>query len=172
MSLADKLSKRTFPTQDVTICLDAALGAERDALMTQRGPAAAKRLKALEEKMRDSLVTIRVTGVPYGEYLKVQRQHPGRKGIDFTGFNTETFWGDFIYKTASIVDGDDVQKLTDVPRKQWDELVDGLTAADLDALAIAVDATNSKRVETGFLSIGSASTEPSSPTSEPLETGE
>jgi len=175
MSLSSKLSKRTFPTQDVTICLDAALGTERDALIAKarRSPADAKALKKLEDEMRDSLVTIRVTGVPYVEFLKIQRSHPGRKGVDFTGFNTETFWGDFIYKTASVVEDDgSLSRLSEMPRKEWDEFSEGLTAADLDALAIAVDATNNKRVATDFLSRGSASTEPSSPTFEPLEPGE
>lgn len=160
MSFSEKLGKRTFPTRDVTICLDAALGAERDALMSVRGPQAKKQLAELEERMRDSLVTIRVTGVPVGLYVKLQGMHPRRDGRAEV-FNPETFYPDFVYRTASIVEGDELEKLSELPRAQWDEFAENLTTAELNALAQAVHDTNTEKVETGFLSRGSATTEPS-----------
>ena len=163
---------RTYPTEDVTICLDAALSAERDRLTGERGPDAAKRIKELEERMRDSLITIRVTGVPYAEYLKIQHTHPARSGR-YEPFNKETFYPDFVYKTGYEVEADgSLSKLSENPRKVWDEIASGFTVAELVALMQAVDRVNETRAETGFLSRGSALTEPSSPTFEPPERGE
>lgn len=162
---------RTYPHVDVTICLDAALAAEREGLLAQRGPVAAKQLKALEESMRDSLLTVRVMGVPRGEYMKIQRAHPGQTPLQ--AFNPDTFFYDVIYKTGFEVEADGtLTRLADWKRSEWDEITDGLTEGEWNDLAQAVHNVNVNRVETGFLSRGSAQTEPSTPTSEQPEPGE
>lgn len=161
---------RTYPYEDVTICLNAELAAERDALMSQRGPQAKKALAELESRMRDSLLTIRVTGAPRAEYMKIQRAHPATTATQT--FNPDTFFLDFIYKTGFEVDGETVTRLSEWPRAEWDEIADGLTEGEWSDLAVAVHRTNATRVETGFLSRGSVSTEPSAPNSERPATGE
>lgn len=176
MSLSSKRGKRSFPYTDITLCLDAALAAERDSLMreiakSKVAPSVKKRLNEIENQMRDSLLTVRVTGVPYPEYMKIQRAHPKRNGIPEV-FNPETFYSDFVYKTGYEVDGENLTKLSDQPRKDWDEIVGELTTGEMTVLANAVESNNGRPVETGFLSQGSASTEPSPQTSEPLEPGE
>jgi len=165
-----KNRKRTYPHKDITICLDAELGAKRDALMTQRGPQAKKQLIALEQKMQESLLTIRVMGVPRAEYVKIQRAHPGTTPVQ--AFNPDTFFLDFIYKTGFEVDGDEVTKLSTWDRSEWDEIADGLTDGEWSDLATAVHEMNATRVETGFLSRSSVQTGHSSQTSEQPETGE
>lgn len=174
MSFTSK--KRTFPHRDVTLCLDAALAAERDALMARissadrKSPADAKALSDIEERMRESIVTIRVCGVPYATYLKIQNAHPRREGR-MEAFNPETFYSDFIYKTGFEVDGGEPKKLSEIPRREWDEFVENLTTAEIEALARVVEETNGQRVETAFLSLGSGSTEPSSQNSGQPESG-
>jgi hypothetical protein len=172
--MSKKNRTRTYPHRDVTICLDAGLAAERDALMVRvkgrKSPADAKAVKELEDRMRDSLLTIRVTGVPRLEYAKVQRAHPSKNPLQ--SFDPDTFFMDFIYKTGFEVDGDEVTRLSEWNRSEWDEIADGLTDAEFTALATAVHETNVERVETGFLSVSSAQTGHSTQTSEQPEPGE
>lgn len=172
--MSKKNRTRTYPHRDVTICLDAGLAAERDALLQKvkgrKSPADVKAVRDLEDRMRDSLLTIRVTGVPRAEYAKIQRAHPGKTPMQ--SFDPDTFFPDFIYKTGFEVDGDEVSKLSEWARSEWNEIADGLTDAEFTALATAVHETNVQRVETGFLSAGSGQTEPSTQTSEQPEPGE
>ena len=170
--MSKKNRKRTYGFRDVTLCTDAALGAERDALIAKnrRSPVEAKRLADLEKEMRESLITIRVSGVPRMDYSKLQRPFISANGeLDF-----DRFFTDFIFKTGFEVEADGtVTKLSDGwSRSEWDEFSEGLTDAEYSDLANAVAAMNKTRMETGFLSRGSTATEPSSPTSELLETGE
>jgi len=165
-----KNRKRTYGYRDIQICLDAALGAERDSLMAKarRSPAEAKRIAEIEQEMRESIITIRVVGVPRMEYGKLQKPH-----IDATGkLDVERFFSDFIYKTGFEIEDGELSPLSDWKRREWDELSEGLTDAEYTALANAVIVLNQTRTDTGFLSLGSDAMEPSSPTSEPLEPGE
>jgi len=163
---------RTFPHRDVTICLDGAASADREMLLSKqrRTPAEAKQLKDIEERMKDSLLTIRVVGVSRAEYAKIQRAHPGATPMQ--AFNPDTFFYDFIYKTGFEVAGDEVSKLSEWDRADWDAITEDLTEGEWNDLAQAVHDMNVERVETGFLSRGSATTEPSSQTSEQPEPGE
>lgn len=186
MSLADKISKRTFPTKDVVLCLDAALAAERDALVADLAQARksgegrlasspveklTKQINELEERMRDSLVTIRVAGLPFAEYNKIMRAHPPRKGKQ-EAYNVETFFPDVVYKSGSLVEGDEVTKLSESPRTEWDALVEVLTDKEFDTLVEGVIATNRTMQEVGFLARGSATTAASSEISESPEPSE
>jgi hypothetical protein len=173
--MSKKNRTRTYPHKDVTICLDGAAAAERDALMVKvgkgrRSPEVAKQIRDLEDRLRESLLTIRVTGVPRAEYDKIQRAHPGKTAVQ--AFNPDTFFTDFVYKTGFEVDGDEITRLSEWDRHEWDEIADGLTDAEFTAVATAVHEMNVQRVETGFLSRGSVQTEPSSQNSEQPESGE
>jgi hypothetical protein len=183
MSLADKISKRTFPTKDIVLCMDSALSAERDAAIVDLAAARksgegrlassptatlTKRIAELEEQMRDSLVTVRVVGMPFQAYNKIMAAHPPRKGKQ-EAYNVETFFPDVVYKAGSLVEGDQVTPLSDTPRGEWDSLVEVLTDKEFDALVEAVIATNRTMQEVGFLARGSATTPDSSETSDSLD---
>lgn len=179
MTFSEKLAKRTFPTRDVKLCLDAGLVAERDAVMAQirqtQGPDARvrsgagvlqKRAAELEEQMRESLITIRVTGLPYALYNKIMRNHPPRKG-KAEAFNPESFYSDLVYKSSSLVEGETLQPLTEVPRAEWDQLIESLTDGEFDILAGAALEVNRERGrQIGFFETDSGTTPTSSETSE------
>lgn len=162
MSLSSYRAKRTFPSRTVTICLDAALSAEKDRLMRQRfaagdkiPPALAKAFKDLDARMADSLLTIKVVGVPFAEYHKIQMAHPARKNVNEM-YNPLTFYPEAVYKTGFLVEGDEETPLRDSPRREWDELVSALTSAEMIALTEAVDDVNGNRVNPDFMRAGSA----------------
>jgi hypothetical protein len=184
MSLSDKLALRTFPTRDVTLCLDADLSSQRDTLMAKIDSARKdsrarsgisglqRQIAELEASMRASLVVIRVTGLPYAEYNKIMRAHPPKKG-QLSNFNPETFYSDLVYKSAALVDGDQVQPLVDVARSEWDQLVASLTDGEFDMLAGAALEVNRERGrQIGFLGGTSNETPSSSETSESPEASE
>jgi hypothetical protein len=188
MSLSEKISKRTFPTRDVTVCLDGQLSQERekalaavaeanerksDRLASDGGlKAALAKVAELEAAMRDSLVTIRVVGVPFALYNKIQHAHPPRKGHP-EGFNPLTFFTDAIYESSLLIEADaDPVPLTDTPRKDWDAFVDSLTDAEFSQLARAVTDVNNTGREFGFLGRISETIPDSSETSDSPETSE
>lgn len=172
MGYADKIGKRTFPTRDVVLCLGAGMSAERELALAEvarltreqddareagssrmRNPqlaAARKKVANLEDRMRDSMVTIRVTGLPYAEYNSIQFAHKPRKGHN-EAYNPISFFPDVVYKSSFEVDGDEVTKLSDTPRSAWDALVEGMTDAEFTELANAVIAVNGIKAGTGFL---------------------
>lgn len=193
MSIADKIAKRTFPTLEVPICLDAALSAEYDSAVASvdrlskaqrlaaeagssraRNPELASARKTADEvkaRMRESTLVVRVVGVPFAEYNKIQRAHPGRKG-HAEAFNPYTFFGDFLYKTATWREPDgEWEPISATAREQWDKLVDNLTDGEYEQLANAVHALN-KRPQTAAFLVDSASTRTSDETSESPETSE
>lgn len=185
MSLSEKLAKRTFPTKDVQLCLDAALSAERDALMAELSAARkksdarlsstskglTKQVAELEDQMRAATITIRITGMPFAEYNKIMRAHPPRSGRQEV-FDPETFYPDVAYKAGSLVEGDQVTKLSESPRAEWDELMGVLTDGEFDALALAVNSVNRTLSGVGFLGRSSEQTDDSDETSGSPETSE
>lgn len=185
MSLSDKIAKRTFPTQDVVLCLDGELSQERekalqavaDARKNNRlagggVKAVLDRVADIESRMKDSIVTVRVVGLPFAQYNKIQHAHPPRKG-HMEAFNPLTFFTDVVYKSSLLVVPDtDPVPLTATPRKEWDEFVDALTDAEFGQLARAVAEVNNTGREYGFLGRPSEATLDSSATSESPEISE
>jgi hypothetical protein len=185
MSLSDKLQHRTFPTKDVVLCLDAALSAERDAAMaelvkandpaTRRlagngGREVQKRIDAIEDRMRESLVTLRITGLPFAEYNKCVHANPPRKGKQET-FNPVTFFLYVARKSATYVEGDEALPISD---EDWAALEGALTDGEHDNLANAVIEVNRTQglQGVGFLGRASATTTDSSETSAQPEPSE
>lgn len=179
MSLSDKLQHRTFPTKDVTLCLDAALSAERDAAMAElvkareddakrlAGNAARpiqKRIDDIEERMRDSLVTLRVTGLPFAEYNKCVHANPPRKGKQ-EAFNPTTFFLYVARKSAKYIDDSGAH---DISPEEWEQIEAGLTDGEHDTLANAVIEVNRTQglQGVGFLGRASGTTPDSSETSD------
>lgn len=176
LSLSEKLSKRTLPTQDVTLCLDGALTAERDALLSRiaelekkrqkdaeagsdraRNPELAKALKAvadIEERMRESQVTLRISGLPFVEYNTIMRAHPPKKGAQ-SPFNAETFFLAAAKVSAQYV-GDDGE-LEAISDDDWSVLEQSLTDGEHDLLANAVLFVNRTYAQASPAFLGHAS---------------
>lgn len=186
MSLSDKLQHRTFPTKDVTLCLDAALSAERDAAMAElvearsqdsgrlAGNAARpiqKRIDEIESRMRDSLVTLRITGLPFAEYNKCVHANPPRKGRQET-FNPTTFFLYVARKSSEYID--EAGAAHPITGEEWDQIEAGLTDGEHDNLANAVIEVNRTQglQGVGFLGRASATTQGSSETSASPEPSE
>lgn len=168
MSLKSYREKRTFPSIVVTICLDAALSAEKDQIQRQifaagerKPPALVKAMRELDDRMLESCLKIRVVGVSFAEFQKIQLAHPGRKGQQ-EPYNPVTFYPDVVYKTSLLVEGDVESPLSDQARSDWDAIVADLTTAEMSALVDAVDEVNGRRVNPDFLLPGSTATPDSS----------
>lgn len=181
MSLSDKLAHRTFPTKDVTLCLDAALSSERDAAMaelvkarqTDSGRLASntagriqKQINEIEARMRDSLVTLRIVGLPFAEYNKCVHANPPRKGKQ-ESFNPTTFFLYVARKSAKYIDENGDPQ--DISSEDWEALEASLTDGEHDNLANAVIEVNRTQglQGVGFLGRASATTRDSSEISEP-----
>jgi hypothetical protein len=169
MSLSDKLQHRTFPTKDVTLCLDAALSAERDAAMAElvkakdadsgrlagNGTGAIqKRITEIESRMRDSLVTLRITGLPFADYNKAVHANPPRKGRQET-FNPTTFFLYVARKSTQYID--EAGAAHDITGEEWDRIESGLTDGEHDNLATAVIEVNRTQGLQGVGFLGRAS---------------
>jgi hypothetical protein len=166
MSLSDKLQHRTFPTKDVTLCLDAALSAERDAAMAELAKqqqdsrlasgkgAIQKRITEIESRMRDSLVTLRITGLPFAEYNKAVHANPPRKGRQET-FNPTTFFLYVARKSTQYID--EAGEAHDITGEEWDRIESGLTDGEHDNLATAVIEVNRTQGLQGVGFLGRAS---------------
>lgn len=94
--LKNKTDKATFRYRDVTVMLDGEKAAERDALIEliseaqEPGDArlgkdpvaeARKKLKALEDEMREALVTVRVRALDTDKWNALTAKFPAREGV-------------------------------------------------------------------------------------------
>jgi len=94
--LKNKTDKATFRYRDVTVMLDGEKAAERDALMEAiansqepvdarlgKDPAAEARkaLAALEDEMREALVTVRLRALPTDKWNALAAKHAPREGV-------------------------------------------------------------------------------------------
>lgn len=180
MSLTDKILNRTFPQKDVTLCLDAGLAVEREQIVTELAKARAdtrlagntakvqKLIADIESRMTESLVTLRITGLPFAEYNKALQANPPRKGRN-EDFNASTFFLYVARRSAKLVEGD---TLSDISAEEWDALESALTDGEHDAIASAVIEVNRTKTGNAFLGRVSGVNRSSSETSEPQETSE
>jgi len=165
--VSQKLKSAKFPFKDVSISLDRALGAERDELLQARpplaaraaavveekapdarlgGPSVAKELQKLDKKiadvetaMRDSAITLRITGVSFGTYNEYIAANPPREGKQ-EQFNSSTFYIYVARRTAqSLEDDGTLEPVTDT---EWDDIEANLTDGEHDRIAMAVVAVN------------------------------
>jgi hypothetical protein len=181
--LSEKLANGKPAFKDVTICLDGSLAGEREEAakavrvaqatdserLASNGAAAAKKaLKAVEARVKDAAITIRITAVSFGEYNKFIIQNPPRKGQD-ESFNPQTLFMFVARRTGKFVD--DAGKLHDITDEEWDEIEASLTDGDHDRLAQAVVLVNRQDSMRGidFLSDSSGTTGSFSENSEPLD---
>lgn len=146
MSLKSKLKKRKPEHIDLVFCLDRPLLKELESARLadardQEGrlvSGKSARVKELEKQIADASVTIRITGMPWGEYNELQSAHPPVEGSG-TAFNPETFFAAAAKATAEEVTG---KSTVPVPDEDWDEFVEGLTDGEFERLAGAVMQVN------------------------------
>lgn len=182
-SLDDKLAAKKFPHRDVHLCIDGELATERERTARDLSAAVArktdrlanpdvarlrKELADLDQRVKESSITIRIYGVSFGEYNAIRNANPPRKGHQ-EAFNPITFFVNVARKTGKYVDDDGEH---DIAKDQWDKIEAALTDAEHDKIATAVVAVNRTDNLKGidFLGNGSDATTDSSETSEPLET--
>lgn len=185
-SLTDRLNNRKFPTKDITLCLDGELSQQRDSALAEFAQAKQraserltgggtaeiqKRIDAIEDQMRDSLVTIRITGLPFAEYNKCIQACPPRRGKQEM-FNASTFFLHTARRSSQYLDGDGTPQ--PITSEEWDQIEAALTDGEHDQIASAVIDVNRTQGLTGvgFLGRASATTPDSSETSaspEPTE---
>lgn len=179
-SLTDRLNNRKFPTKDITLCLDGELTQQRDTALAELAQAKQraserltgggtaeiqKRIDAIEDQMRESLITIRITGLPFTEYNKCIQACPPRKGKQEV-FNASTFFLYTARRSSHYIDGEgNPQPITS---EEWDQIEAALTDGEHDLIASAVIDVNRTQGMTGvgFLGHASATTPASSETSE------
>jgi len=156
--LKAKTDKATFRYRDVTVMLDGEKAIERDALVEEitksveaptdsrlgKDPAgeAKKRLAALEEEMRDSLVTIRVRALPTDRWNKICAANPAREGVALDrpkGYNVVE-----VTKAAVEAGGHLVEdgKTEPVDPTEWPDLWANLSGGDFDRFWFAVYGLN------------------------------
>lgn len=186
-SLTDRIKGAKAPTYDVKISLDGALSAARDEAMREhveaarqvRGIAdgadnreaqarmrkAQKNLHEIDQQLKDSVITIRFTGVSYKLWSQFVRENPPRKGQKEIA-NPETLYAYVARRTGQLVENDG--SLVDIDKADWDALEDALTDGEYGEIMKAIGTVNAGvgRAGIGFLSRASGTTRPSAATSE------
>lgn len=196
-SITSKAANAKFAFKDESFCVDGTLNKRREQLMqelvlatrTQESDKGDKRINAspvkdvqdridaLEEQMREHLITIRFTAVNNGLWQKWIMQNPPRKGNNFDasmGYNTTSFFRHAAIQSSMSVedhgtaeDGSDAV-LEPIPESEWVLLEDIFTAGDWDRIDMTLITLNQKDGSRGvdFLRRGSRETDNSETTSD------
>lgn len=157
MGVLDKaLASASRATQRVVVCLDGAGASERDRLFTERqslkpsdgrmskSPVKAidERIAAVEERLRESLLTIEVEALPAPKWSKIKRECPPDPKDAMSraaGFNVSVAVQQALVAASRVVDGDEVEALS---QADWGRLHEALSGGDWDRLVMAVLALN------------------------------
>lgn len=147
--LRNSLNKATFRYEDVTISLDGELGVERDALYKELGEVAQqpvhqmgpgpvvevqKRIDALEDRMREDLVTLRFRAISTDRWNGIIALNPPRDNVPLDarkGYNIISTTKAAAEAGGWVVDGD---KTEPVPADEWADLWDNLSGGDFDRI--------------------------------------
>jgi hypothetical protein len=107
--------------------------------------------------MREDSITIRITGVSFGDYNKMMAANPPREGHD-ESFNPSTFFLYVAKRTGKSLEDDGT--LEDITPDEWEWIESNLTDGEHDRLAGAVVAVNRTAGARGvdFLSRSSSGT--------------
>lgn len=155
--LRKSLDKATFRFEDVDVCLDGEASVERDRLYEELGEAAnaprvtmappatvevQSRIDALEESMRDSLVTIRFRALSFDRWNAIIALEPPREGVAVDarkGYNIVAATKRTAEASGWVVDGD---KTESIPADEWADLWENLSGGDFDRIWGAVTRLN------------------------------
>lgn len=187
--LRKSLDKATFRFEDVDVCLDGEAGVERDRLYKELGEAAdvpratmgppatvevQSRIDALEETMREDLVTLRFRTLSFERWNAIIALEPPREGVAIDarkGYNIVTVTKRAAEASGWSVDGD---KTESIPADEWADLWDNLSGGDFDRVWGAVTRLNETDgwAGVGFLKKDSTKTPDSTGTSDlPVTSG-
>lgn len=180
--LRKSLDKASFRFEDVDVCLDGEAGVERDRLYRELGEAAdapratlapppvaevQARIDALEESMRDDLVTLRFRALSFDRWNAIIALRPPREGVAVDQRKGYDIVG--VTKAAAeaggwVVDGD---KTEPIPADEWADLWEKLSGGDFDRVWGAITRLNETDGWAGveFLKKGSTKTPDSTGTS-------
>jgi len=155
--LKSKTDKATFRYRDVTVMLDGEKAAERDALLELASaeeppvdarlgadPAkeARKQLKALEDEMRDALVTFRIRALPTDKWNALIAKFPARDGNvldNRKGYNIVEVTKAAVEAAAHLIEDG---KTEPVEADEWPALWANLSGGDFDRFWIATYTLN------------------------------
>jgi hypothetical protein len=181
--LRRSLDKASFRFEDVDVCLDGEAGVERDRLYREFGDAAnapretmapaptveiQARIDALEDSMREDLVTLRFRALSFDRWNAIIALRPPREGVAVDGRKGYDTVG--VTKAAAeaggwVVNGDSTES---IPADEWADLWEKLSGGDFDRIWGAITRLNETDGWAGvsFLKKGSTKTPDSTGTSD------
>lgn len=187
--LRKSLDKASFRFEDVDVCLDGEAGVERDRLYRELGEAAdvpratmgpspavavQERIDALEDSMREDLVTLRFRALSFDRWNGIIALRPPREGVAIDARKGYDIVG--VTKAAAevsgwVVDGD---KTESIASDEWADLWEKLSGGDFDRIWGAITRLNETDGWAGveFLKKGSTKTPDSTGMSDSPATSE
>lgn len=155
--LRKSLDKATFRFEDVDVCLDGEASVERDRLYKElasatdapratMGPAPTddvrSRIDALEDSMRDDLVTLRFRALSFDRWNSIIALRPPREGVAFDarkGYDVVGATKAAAEASGWVVNGDATES---VSADEWADLWENLSGGDFDRIWQAVTRLN------------------------------
>lgn len=164
------LDEATHPFEDVEICLAGQFQVERDRLLREskiddgddrlgqksKAVRIADKLKALQDKIADRMVTIRVYRLPGSEWAALKIKHPMTKTPGpydkALGFNTEAVAKVALLNYGKRVEGDGESEVEyPISAGQWSKILEKSSGGDvrqlLDTMVGINELTNRAEVE-------------------------
>lgn len=157
MGILDKaFETASRASKTVVVCLDGAGASERDALYAKLAQASKSNdgrvaksptkaitdeIKALEERLQGSLVSIEVVSLTPAKWSQIKRNcPPGKSQVDrMYGFNAEVAVQQALIEKSFAVDGETREPIT---KSQWETLFSddekALSGGDWERLSLAV----------------------------------
>lgn len=188
--LRKSLDKASFRYEDVDVCLNGEASVERDRLYRElsdaadapqvtMGPVAAVaevqgRIDALEDSMRDELVTLRFRALSFDRWNQIIALRPPREGVAIDarkGYDIVSATKDAAEVAGWVVNGDTTES---IPADEWADLWENLSGGDFDRIWGAVTRLNESDgwAGVGFLKKDSTKTPDSTGTSDLPATSE
>jgi hypothetical protein len=185
-SLRKKLDKATFRFEDVDVCLNGELAGQREALLEKmqevaEGPvevrmgmapqlphqAVREEIDALEEEMRDQLVTLRFRTLSFEKWNNLLAKHPPRDGLPLDarkGYNVVAVTKEAAEHSGWLVENGTPESIAP---EEWSELWANLSGGDFDRIWGVITRLNESNgwVGVDFLKKGSGKTPSSTETS-------
>jgi hypothetical protein len=155
--LKNKTDKATFRYRDVTVMLDGEKAVERDALLEAVGAAAdlpdlrlgedpvkvaRAALAALEEEMRESMVTFRIRALPTDKWNAIVAKFPARDnnaGDARKGYNIVEVTKATVQASSHLVEDG---KTETIDPDEWPALWESLSGGDFDRFWFATYGLN------------------------------
>ena len=187
--LRNSLNKASFRFEDVDVCLDGEASVQRDRLYEELGEAAdapritmapsatsdiRSRIDALEETMRESLVTLRFRALSFDRWNGIVALEPPREGVAVDarkGYNIVAATKRAAEASGWVVNGDNTES---IPSDEWADLWENLSGGDFDRIWGAITRLNETNGWAGvaFLKKDSTKTPDSTGTSDSPATSE